>query len=194
MRHIRRISPWSILFAFLAAVLLATVWGAIVQTQYNLAALAGIGADLPAGLRLRSTLGDIFSGFTPTYAGYIVVPSLLVAFGVAWFLADRAPGPPVLWFALAGALAILLGIPLVNYLSPVALLIGASRDWTCTVLMALGGAAAGLLFAGAHLRVSRRPQASAPKDRVAHAHSSGRPHTTVDRASPSPSTRMQTGR
>jgi hypothetical protein len=146
MRHIRRISPWSVLLAFFAAVILTTVWGAIVQTQYNLAALAGIGAELPAGLRLRTTLADIFSGFSPTYAGFIVVPSLLVAFAVAWLLAPRLPGPPMLWFAVAGALAILLGIPLVNYLSPVALLIGASRDWTCTVLMAMGGAAAGLLF------------------------------------------------
>ena len=147
MRQNREMTLPSVLLAFVAAVVLATLWGAIVQTQFNLAALAGIGAELPVGLRIRTTVADIFSGFSPTYAGYIVVPSLLVAFAVAWLVAERAPTSPALWFVLGGALAIALGIPLVNYLSPVALLVGASRDWLCTALMALGGGVAGWLFA-----------------------------------------------
>ncbi len=137
----RRVIP-----AFLAAVVLTVVWGAVVQTQYNLAALVGIGADIDAGTNLQATLTDIFSGFSPTYAGYIVVPALLVAFFVAWLVVKRT-GAPLLWFGLAGGLAILAGIPFVNWLSPLALLIGASRDVSCTVLMAAGGALGGLLFA-----------------------------------------------
>lgn len=140
-------SPMSIVLAFVAAVVVATVWGSIVQTQFNLAGLASIGAEISAGLRLRATLSDIFSGFSPTYAAYVVIPSLLVAFAVAWLVAARRPGSAAFWFGLAGGLALLVGIPIVNYLSPVALLIGASRDWLCTVLMALGGAVAGVLFA-----------------------------------------------
>lgn len=137
----------AVLLAFSLAVLLATVWGSIVQTQFNLGALIGIGADIPAGLRFRSTMADVFSGFTPTYAGYVVIPSLIVAFAVAWWVAKRAPGRPMFWFGLAGGLAILLGVPLVNYLSPLAMVFGAVRDPLCLVLMALGGVAGGVLFA-----------------------------------------------
>lgn len=147
MRYIKERSLLSIVLAFVAAVLLATVWGSIVQTQFNLTALTGIGADIPAGLRFRSTVADIFGGFTPTYAAYVVAPSLLVAFLIAWWVADRSPRPAAFWFGLAGGLALVLGIPIVNYLSPVALLIGASREWLCTLLMSLGGVAAGVLFA-----------------------------------------------
>ncbi len=135
-----------LILGFLAAVILTVVWGSIVQTQYNLAALTGIGTDIGAGTNLRATLTDIFSGFSLTYAGYIVLPSLLVAFFVAWLVVRRT-GAPLLWFGLAGGLAILAGIPLVNWLSPLALLIGASRDFSSVVLMALGGVAGGLLFA-----------------------------------------------
>lgn len=135
-------------FAFLIAVVITTLWGAIVQTQFNLAGLASIGTDIPFALRLAATASDVFSGFTPTYAGYVVLPSLLVAFAVAWWIAARWRRPGALfWFGLAGGVAILAGIPLVNYLSPVALLIGATRDFTCLVLMALGGVAAGMAFA-----------------------------------------------
>lgn len=132
--------------AFLVAVVVTVVLGSIVQTQYNLAALTGIGVDIGAGTNLRATLTDIFSGFSPTYGGYIVLPALLVAFFVAWLIVRRT-GAPLLWFALAGGLAILAGIPLVNWLSPLALLIGASRDFSSVVLMAVGGAVGGLLFA-----------------------------------------------
>ncbi len=137
----RRLIP-----AFLAAVVLTVVWGAVVQTQYNLAALVGIGADIGPGTNLRATLTDIFSGFSLTYGGYIVLPALLVAFFAAWLLVRRI-GAPLPWFALAGGLAILAGIPLVNWLSPLALLIGASRDFSSVVLMAVGGAIGGVLFA-----------------------------------------------
>jgi hypothetical protein len=132
--------------AFLAAVVVTVVWGSVVQTQYNLAALTGIGVDIGAGTNLSATLTDIFSGFSLTYAGYIVLPALLVAFFVAWLVVRRT-GAPLLWFGLAGGLAILAGIPLVNWLSPLALLIGASRDASSVFVMALGGALGGILFA-----------------------------------------------
>ena len=134
--------------AFLAAVLFATVWGSVVQTQFNLAALNSIGADIGLILNLRTTLADIFSGFSLTYAGYFVVPAFLVAFAAAWWVSRQIGPATQFWFALAGGLAILLAIPLVNYLSPLALVIGATRDWLCTALMALGGVGAGLLFIG----------------------------------------------
>lgn len=140
-----------VLLAFLIAVVVAIAWGTIVQTQYNLAALGTIGLDVEA-VRLQTTLRDLVSGFFPTYGGYVVLPSLLVAFIVAalvmWkWLPDDPLAARLALFALAGGLAILIGIPLVNWLSPLALLIGASRDFSCTAWMAVGGIWAGLIFA-----------------------------------------------
>lgn len=155
-------SKLSTVLAFVAAVVLATVWGSIVQTQYNLAGLGSIGAEISGGLRLGATLQDVFSGFSPTYGGYVVLPSLLVAFLVAAWIAARQPTARYVWFGLGGGLAIGLGIPIVNWLAPVALLIGATRDVSCTLLMALGGVAAGLLFAAL---TSARPS----RDRGEHA-------------------------
>lgn len=134
--------------AFVAATVTATVWGSVVQTQYNVAALISIGAPIDAGVRWRTTLADVFSGFSPTYGGYVVAPALLVGFLVAAWIARRLSRPArSAWFSLGGGLALLLAIPLVNYLAPVALLVGATRDVSCTILMALGGVLAGLLFA-----------------------------------------------
>lgn len=137
---------WKLALAFLAAVVVAVVWGAIVQAQFNVAALNDIGAGIGAGTRVSTTLTDVFSGFSPTYGGYVVLPSLLVAFICAGLVVRKTGTAAWPWFALAGGLAILLGIPLVNYISPLALLVGATRDFLCTVLMALGGVAAGLVF------------------------------------------------
>ena len=135
-----------LILGFIVALVVTVVWGSVVQTQYNLAALARIGADIGTSTYLRATLTDIFSGFSLTYAAYVVLPAFLVAFFAAWLLVQRI-GNPLPWFGLAGGLAVLAGIPLVNWLSPLALLIGATRDFSCTVLMATGGMVGGLLFA-----------------------------------------------
>lgn len=141
----------TIVLAFLVAVVAAIAWGSVVQTQYNLAGLASIGADVDA-VRVQTTFRDLFSGFFPTYGGYIVLPSLLVSFIVAalvvkMWLPHAALAARMALFAIAGGLAILIGIPLVNWLSPLALLIGASREFSCTAWMAVGGIWAGLIFA-----------------------------------------------
>jgi hypothetical protein len=74
------------------------------------------------------------------------------------------------WFAAAGFVALLLGIVAANEFAPVALPIGATRDVSCTVLMALGGLAAGLLVAlltSAGTRVESVPDARATAAPVA---------------------------
>lgn len=132
--------------AALLALLIAIVWGSVVQTQYNLAALASIGADV-GSVRIQATLRDVFSGFFPTYGGYVVLPALLVAFGIALLVERRLPSfARIPLFALAGGLAVFLAIPIVNQLAPVALLVGATRDWSCTFWMSIGGVVAGLAF------------------------------------------------
>lgn len=135
-----------VLSAFVLAVVAAVVWASLVQTHYNLQALAAIGIDI-GHVRASTMARDLFSGFSPTYGGYIAAPALLVAFAVAWWLAGRLPALRMALFAVGGYLAILAAIPLVNWLAPVALLVGASREVGATFWMAGGGALAGLLFA-----------------------------------------------
>lgn len=142
----KTVSLGRIALVFLLAALVAIVWGSVVQTHYNLQALASLGIDVSA-VRASTTLRDIFSGFTPTYGGYMVLPALLVAFAVVWFIVRRYPALRIVLFVVGGYLAILAAIPLVNFLSPLALLVGASRDTSATFWMAGGGALAGLLFA-----------------------------------------------
>ena len=151
--------------AFFLAVAFTTAWGSVVQTQFNLASLAAIGVDV-GPVRWQTTLRDLFSGYFPTYGGYVVLPALLVAFIAAWLLARKLPKVRIPLHSLAGGVAILLAIPLVNLLSPVALLVGASRDWGCTLWMAIGGMLAGLLFGW----LTRPPRGGAV------ASNPGRPH------------------
>ncbi|WP_202844691.1 hypothetical protein [Luteimonas saliphila] len=132
--------------AFVVAIISATVWASLVQSHYNLQALASLGVDVNQ-VRASTMARDVFSGFTPTYGGYIAAPALLVAFAVAWFVARSVPAARLALFVVGGYLAILAAIPLVNHLSPVALLVGASRDASANFWMAGGGALAGLLFA-----------------------------------------------
>lgn len=134
------------LFMFFVSVLVATVIGSMVQTHYNLQPLASLGIDLQ-GVRAGTMARDVFSGFTPTYGGYIVLPALLVAFAVAAMISTRKPAWRTGLFVVGGYFAVLAAIPLVNFLSPVALLVGASRDVSANFWMATGGAIAGLLFA-----------------------------------------------
>jgi len=136
----------STVLAFITAVLLTTVTGSIIQTQYNLSALNSIGAEIGSGLRISETGRDIFSGFSPTYASHIVLPSLFIAFIVASWASKRLGISRVVMLGAAGGIAIAIGIPLVNWLAPVALLVGATRDVSCTALMALGGVLGGVIF------------------------------------------------
>lgn len=130
---------------FVLAAFAAVVWGSVVQTHYNLQALASIGVDV-GDVRAGTMARDVFSGFTPTYGGYVVLPALLVAFAIAWFIVRTRPSLRIALFVVGGYLAVLAAIPLVNYLSPVALLVGASRDTSAIFWMAGGGALAGLVF------------------------------------------------
>ena len=151
-----------VVLAYVIAVVLAVVAGSLVQSHYNLQALASLGVEV-GDVRASTMLRDIFSGFSPTYGGYVVAPALLVAFLVAGWIASRLARWRTALFVLGGYLGVLAAIPLVNWLSPVALLVGASRDVDATFLMAAGGAIAGLAFA---LLTARPHAGDAPPSRI----------------------------
>jgi hypothetical protein len=141
------------LWAWLAATLVTAASASVVQTQFNLAAITGLGAPVPPALRLQTTLQDL-AGFAPGFAA-VAAGGLLVALPVAAWLARRLPTRRVLLHTLAGTAAVVAAILLMNALLPVTP-IGATRSLAGFLALAACGALGGWTFA----RLSTRPHRS----------------------------------
>lgn len=140
---IRWQSIGNILVSGLAAVLLATVLGAVIQSQYNLAGIAALDVPVPLSTWIATTLKDIV-GFGMLY-GLLVAVAFFVALPVAAWLSrrfvDRAP-----WiFMLAGGAAVAALLLLLKAVLPMTA-IAATRDPSAVVLMALAGVPAGWVY------------------------------------------------
>ncbi len=133
------------LVAFVVAVLVAVALGAVIQTQYNLAALIQLGAEIPLAVRLRTT-GEDLMGFSPIYA-VLVVLALACSLPVAALVSRGLPQARGLVYALAALAGLIVAVLVVNHLAPMPTLIAATRVWHGLLLMALGAAVAGWLFA-----------------------------------------------
>ena len=131
--------------AFVLAVLVAVVLGAVIQTQYNLAALIQLGAEIPLSVRLRTT-GEDLIGFSPVYA-VLVVLALAFSLPVAALVSRGLPQVRGLVYALAALAGLIVAVLVVNHLAPMPTLIAATRVWHGLLLMALAAALAGWLFA-----------------------------------------------
>ena len=133
------------LLYFLLAVLLASVLGTVLQTQFNLANLQALGAPMPLTVRLQTTGLDLL-GFSPLFA-VLVILGFIFALPVASLLARHWPGARWAIFALAGALAVLAAMALANALLPMPTLIGANRSLAGTLGLMACGSLGALLFA-----------------------------------------------
>jgi len=133
------------LLYFLLAVLLASMAGSVLQTQFNLANLQALGAPIPFDVRAYTTCLDLL-GFSPTFA-VLVILGFIVALPVASRLAQVWPAGRWLLFALAGALAVLAAMALANALLPMPTLIGANRSLAGTLGLMACGSLGALLFA-----------------------------------------------
>lgn len=140
---------------FVAALSLAVLWGSIAQTQFNLAALTSLGAEIGTGTRLATTGQDLL-GFGPLYAAVVGV-ILLVALPIAAALTRLMPRFRLLWFTVSAGVGWLVALRLIDALVPMPTLIAATRDWPGLVVMAIGVALAGALFA----MLTRRSEPSA---------------------------------
>lgn len=129
----------------LLAWLLATAWGSVVQTQFNLQALVGLGVPMPAALRMETTWRDLI-GFGPVYAGILAagwLPALLLA---AW-LARRWPTWRSPLLASAAGLSLIAAVRAVDAVAPMPNFIDATRGLTGLLLMAVGAVLAGWVYA-----------------------------------------------
>lgn len=129
---------------YLAAVTITSVAGSIVQTQFNLAALQGLGVSIPLDLRLHTTVQDLI-GFAPLFAA-LVAAALLVAFVVTGLLLRWLPLPVISLHVLAGTAAMLALLLIMDAMLPVTP-IAAARSTAGLLTMSLSGAPGGLLFA-----------------------------------------------
>jgi hypothetical protein len=133
------------LLYFLLAVLLASVMGSVLQTQFNLANLQALGAPMPLEVRAYTTYLDLL-GFSPTFA-ILVILGFMFALPAASLLARAWPTGRWLLFALAGGLAVLAAMALANALLPMPTLIGANRSLVGTLGLMACGSLGALLFA-----------------------------------------------
>jgi hypothetical protein len=133
------------LVALLLAWVLATAWGSVVQTQFNLQALVGLGVDVPAGLRAETTWRDLI-GFGPVYAG-ILAAGWLPALSVAARLARRWPHGRSALFAAAAGLGMMAAVRAVDAVAPMPAFIDATRGLPGLLAMAAGAALAGWIYA-----------------------------------------------
>jgi hypothetical protein len=132
--------------AFVVAVLLAEVLGAILQVQGTIMQqFAPLGLEVPLDKQLSWMWHDI-KGLLPAY-GPLLAIGFLIAFIAAAFVARLAPRLRGLVFTVAGAVAVLaiflLAKPVFFGVTP----IYGARDMIPMALQVLAGAAAGLVFA-----------------------------------------------
>ena len=139
------------LVVFVLSCLVGAVLVSIANTHVVLQALASVGARIPTGVRIEAIQTDLV-GFGPTLL-LLVLVAFLIAFPVAGLLARLlGRGWRRLGFTLAGGAAIAVTMIIINTvysqllgsaITPVA----SSRELTGLLTLALGGAAAGFLFA-----------------------------------------------
>jgi hypothetical protein len=134
-----------VLQALAAGWLLASAWGSVVQTQFNLQALVALGVPVPPGLRALTTLQDL-AGFAPVYAG-ILAAGWLPALGLAAWLARRWPAARTALFTAAAGAGMVVAVRAVDALAPMPVFIDATRGWPGLLSMAAGATLGGWLAA-----------------------------------------------
>ncbi|MDT8450246.1 MAG: hypothetical protein RQ847_08720 [Wenzhouxiangellaceae bacterium] len=133
----------SIVISWGIAVVVAVVLGSIVQTGFNLAALAELG--VPVGWdECLAAIGHDLVHFAPTYAVLSAI-AFALAWPVAGLLSRRLHANRTLLFMLAGFSAVAVMILAMNQLLPVTA-IAATRNASGLLAMSLAGASAGAIY------------------------------------------------
>lgn len=137
--------PWTTRLAALAFALgLATVWGTVLQTQFNLQALTPF-VEIPPGTRVATTLQDLV-GYGPTHLA-LVAAAWLPALPLAWRCARRWPRLRTPLYAVAAGVGLVVAIRAADHFAPMPVLIDATRSAGGLLAIAVGSAAGGALFA-----------------------------------------------
>lgn len=133
-----------ILFFYLLSVVLATVLGTLVQTQFNLLFLQEMNVPVELSTRFETSWHDLLH-FAPLFA-IMVAATLLLALPVAEGLGRIFKPWRGLLYLLAGAAGIWVAFTLVNYLAPMPTLIAATRVTAGLLCMMLAVGVGSWLF------------------------------------------------
>lgn len=133
------------LLGLLAGWLLASAWGSVVQTQFNLQSLVALDVPVPPDLRALTTLQDL-AGFAPVYAG-ILAAGWLPALALAGWWAHLWPAARTALLTAAAGIGMVAAVRAVDALAPMPVLIDATRGWPGLLSMAVGAALGGWLYA-----------------------------------------------
>ncbi|HET8816341.1 MAG TPA: hypothetical protein VFM61_02715 [Pseudidiomarina sp.] len=134
-----------IAIAFLVALVVASITAAIIQTQFNIAALQDWSVEIDWALRKEATFHDIIN-FSPTFA-IILGTSLLFSLPIAYFIDRRRPTAEPIWFVVGGAAGLWVAFLIVDALLPMPTLIAVNRTIPGLMSMVACGAFAGYVFA-----------------------------------------------
>jgi len=133
------------LLPLLLALVLAAAWGSVVQTQWNLQALIGLGLEIPFDDRMRTTGQDLM-GFAPVYAG-ILAAGWLPALALASLLVRWWPAGRNLLLAVAAGAGMVAAVRTIDAVAPMPVFIDATRHLPGLLAMASGAVVAGLFYA-----------------------------------------------
>ncbi|TVP52324.1 MAG: hypothetical protein EA349_16020 [Halomonadaceae bacterium] len=129
----------------MAAVILTTLAGTVIQSQFNLAAIQGLGAELSIADWLWVTVQDL-GAFSPVYF-IIILATFLLAIPAA-ALAVRLIGSARQGLYMGGtALGLFVALQVIDHLVPMPTLIAATRSLPGMAFMLAAAAAGGWLFA-----------------------------------------------
>ncbi|MDX1588702.1 MAG: hypothetical protein R3296_07165 [Oleiphilaceae bacterium] len=142
------------LLGFMAAVLLTTLTGTLVQTQFNLAAVQALGAGIGPGTWLWVTLQDL-AGFSPVLF-VITLMTFLVAIPASALFCRLTGLPRYLVYTVGTATGLVVAMRLVDHQVPMPTLIAASRGLFGTVALMACAAAGGWIFAAMTSDTRRR--------------------------------------
>ena len=129
--------------AFIAAVLCTSTLASIFSTQFVVSALQDIGVLVSLGTRLLMTLQDLAIFETLLL---VTTACFFVGFSVATLCIKYIGGPRLIWFAVAGASALICTLLLMTWhfhLTPIA----GARSFLGLMFQAIAGTIGGLLFA-----------------------------------------------
>lgn len=132
-----------ILLGWCAAVVTTAVSGSVIQSQINLAAISALGQRISVSERFGMTLFDL-SSFGPNWIA-IIAFSFLLAWPVAGLLVRRWTGLRRLLFPLAGLVAVVTALLVMDAMLPVTV-VAAARTLTGMLLLGLCGALGGWVY------------------------------------------------
>ncbi|GJL97341.1 MAG: hypothetical protein DHS20C06_11580 [Hyphobacterium sp.] len=138
------------MLAYIAAVLAGGLLTTILSTQVVLQYLVNAGANMPFGARLDATLADL-TGFAPTLIALTAI-GYLIALPLAGLISRWIGGLRTFGYAASGYVTIMVMIHAIEVFYQAILAstitpIGSGRDFWGLLIIGIGGAAGGLVFA-----------------------------------------------